>query len=318
MLPLATEWVLPNGLRAGDLPPQQLAAFPPEIGMADVGFHPLRQGAFTLDISSYFHVPVTVEAKVLLEEPLLAIRMPFMGRAQIRNGRASLEESAERWTLSMMTESTCRIDNHPGVPYVATVSVFTASRLRTLLDGGDGPLPLRRFLDGQCDAFDAEVQTSTALRQLASRLRSNPYRDGMADLYREGLIYQFMATALSDFTGEVENPRRVLSRDQRRAFLARDILLAYLSTPPAMEDLARQVGTSQRRLTEAFKAVFDASPFQCLVQWRLDQAREILRGGTISVKQVAALMGYAHVSSFSHAYARRFGRSPVCDRESAQ
>jgi AraC-like DNA-binding protein len=318
MMPLATEWVLSNGLRASDLPPPtQLAAFPPEIGMADVGFHPLRQGAFLLDVRSHFHVPVTVEARVLVDEPILAIRLPSSGRARLRNGRKTLEESHECWTLSMTVDSLCHIDNHPGETYGALVSIMTAGDLRALVGEHRAIAPLRRFLDGRCEEFDAAVRTSAALRHLADRLRRNPYQGSIAELYREGLLHQLMATALDDLGGETETAQRTLSRDQRRAMAARDILMANLASPPSIADLARQVGTSQRRLSAAFATVFGASPFECLVRWRLDQAHSMLVSGEWSVKQVALLMGYAHVSSFIHAYGRRFGRSPGQDRESS-
>ncbi|RAU20670.1 hypothetical protein CU669_17155 [Paramagnetospirillum kuznetsovii] len=287
MLPLATEWVLPNGLRASDLPPAPLAAFPPDIGMADVGFHPLRQGAFLLDIRSHFHVPVTVEARVLVDEPILAIRLPSSGRARLRNGRNTLEESRDHWTLSMTVDSLCHIDNLPGETYGALVSIMTASHLRALVSDHRAIAPLRRFLDGRCEEFDAAVRTSDSLRHLAERLRRNPYQGAMADLYREGLLHQLMATALDDLGGDVETVPRTASRDQRRALAARDILMAKLASPPSMAELARQVGTSQRRLSEAFATVFGAAPFECLVRWRLDQAHALLVSGELSVKQVA-------------------------------
>ncbi len=317
MLPLATEWVLPNGMRAGDLPPAQLAAFPPEVGRADVAFDPLHEGGFLLDIRSHFHVPVTVAAKVLFGEPILAMRLPSFGRAQIRNGHATMAESVERWTLSLVSEAACQIDNPAGESYGALVAVFTRDRLRRLLDGEVLAAPLRDFLAGRNDGLGATVRTSATLHRLAGRLRGNPYSGAMAGFYREGLTYQMLAAALADFSGELRLPPRLTGRDRRRVLAARDILLADISAPPGIEALARRVGMSQRRLSEAFRSVFGASPFQCLTQWRLDHARLLLVRGDLSVKQVAMLMGYTHVSSFSHAYARRFGHSPTQDRESS-
>ena len=317
MLPLATEWVLANGMRASDLPPSPLAVFPQGIGRADVVFHPLRQGAFILDVRSHFHIPVTVEAKVLFEQPILAMRLPSAGRARLRNGRATLEESAERWTLSLMDESTCRIDNPPDEAYGALVSIFTLERLREMLEEETAPAPIRGFMEGRSSNLDAEVRTSERVRHLLGSLRENPYGGAMAHLYREGLVYQLVAAALDDFAGAAAAPAHAPTRDRRRALAARDILMADLFAPPTIEDLARQVGTSQRRLADAFRAVFGASPLRCLTLWRLDLARTLLASGELSVKQVALLMGYAHVSSFTHAYVRLFGHSPIHDRLSS-
>ena len=86
--------------------------------------------------------------------------------------------------------------------------------------------------------------------------------------------------------------------------------MADLANPPRIADLAQQVGLSQRRLNEIFHEEFDGSPLQCLVRWRLDLARQLLAAGELTVKQVAHMAGYAHVSNFSLAFSRRFGYPP--------
>ena len=88
-------------------------------------------------------------------------------------------------------------------------------------------------------------------------------------------------------------------------------MMARLTDSLRIEDIAQQVGLSQRRLNEVFREVFDASPLQCLVRWRLELARDLLTNGELTVTQVAHQIGYAHVSNFSLAFSRRFGHSPT-------
>nr|WP_246702097.1 helix-turn-helix transcriptional regulator [Xanthobacter sp. SG618] len=92
-------------------------------------------------------------------------------------------------------------------------------------------------------------------------------------------------------------------------------MLADIAHPPRIEDVALAVGLSQRRLNEVFREVFEASPLQCMVRWRLDLARQLLASGELSVKQVAHRLGYAHVSNFSLAFTRRFGHPPSGERD---
>ncbi len=117
-----------------------------------------------------------------------------------------------------------------------------------------------------------------------------------------------------------------MSRARRQAYTARDIIMADLGNPPRIADLAEMVGLSQRRLNEAFRLVFDASPVQCLMHWRLDMAYRLLATGELTVKQVAHRAGYAHVKQFlagvrapfrssAHRYAGRRKGLPSISRQ---
>ncbi|MBI5165978.1 MAG: helix-turn-helix transcriptional regulator [Magnetospirillum sp.] len=312
VVPLASEWVLPNGFGSNDLAMPHLAVFPSNVGFAEVGFRPLGEGAFLLDTRSQFHVPVTVGARVLLDEPILAVRLPSSGRSLVRHpGNPSLEESAEFYNISLVSDAACQVDNQPGETQLSLTSVFTAGSLRSLLDGHSIPRPLRLFLDGRLDNFGAAVRTSAKLHRVAAQIRAQPYAGLMASLYVRGKMYELMAEVLADLTDIREKAARSLHSDQCRALAARDILIDNLGAPPAIEDLARLVGLSQRRLNQLFRDLFGATVFACLVRWRLDHAKSLLARGDLSVKQVAHLMGYAHVSNFTFAFFRRFGMPPA-------
>lgn len=310
---IRTEWVLPSGLRSSDFSPAPMAMFPREVGGNNAALQPLRDGAFLLDVRNRFRVPVTVGAKVGVELPMLALRLPSRGRTLIRRaGLPDMEETDERWNLALTSDIACTVDHRPGMTHRSMSLVMPRDRLRSIVNGHDVPGPVRRFLEGDPAPFGAVVRTSAAMRALAGQLRANPYRDGLAALYREAKIVELLAAAFAGLGGqpEAETPSGFSGRDRRRALMARDILMATLADPPSIEEVARQVGTSQRRLIDAFHAVFGVTPLKCLVAWRLERARQLLADGELSVKQVASAMGYAHASSFSHAFTRQFGSPP--------
>lgn len=150
-----------------------------------------------------------------------------------------------------------------------------------------------------------------ALSDAAEQIRTAPVRGAMAPLYVQGVVLEVMARLLDLINrddSELAAPPQ--TEEHRSVGTARTILMSNLTNPPTMEDLARQVGLSQRRLNEVFRQTFGVAPYQCLKNWRLDQARLLLERGDMAVKQIAHQMGYAHVSSFTHAYTRRFGTPP--------
>lgn len=164
--------------------------------------------------------------------------------------------------------------------------------------------------NGRAEALILAARASEALERFAEAMRGSPYDGGAASLYVRGKVLEMVAEVLTGLLAPVSLDGDPMTSDQQRGHKARKLITEDLANPPRIEDVARQVGVSQRRLGEIFREVFGTTPSQCLTQWRLEEAKSLLGRGDLSVKQVAHMMGYTHVSSFSYAYSRHFGCSP--------
>jgi AraC-like DNA-binding protein len=91
---------------------------------------------------------------------------------------------------------------------------------------------------------------------------------------------------------------------------AKAILSAQFVNPPALPELAQQVGLSHRTLQRGFQALFRTTIVGYLKQQRLQQAEQLLRQGNRSVAEVALLVGYGHLGHFATAFKRQFGITP--------
>jgi transcriptional regulator GlxA family with amidase domain len=89
-------------------------------------------------------------------------------------------------------------------------------------------------------------------------------------------------------------------------------------TPMVVEELARAVGMSVSSFHEHFKRITSSSPLQYQKGLRLLEARRLLVGGTATVTTAAFDAGYESPTQFSREYARKFGRPPSRDVESAR
>lgn len=160
------------------------------------------------------------------------------------------------------------------------------------------------------DHSDIRKRTTEAIDRFKEAIRHNPYQGAVAVLYAEGKALEFVAAVLAVIDSGTEPAPTDQPDDHRCALAARDILKENLASPPSIAELAQRVGLSQRRLNDVFRTLFGAGPFQCLTEWRLDEARHLLETTDLTVKEVAYAMGYTHLSSFSHAYLRHFGTRP--------
>lgn len=91
---------------------------------------------------------------------------------------------------------------------------------------------------------------------------------------------------------------------------AMDLLLADLSGTPSLADLARQVGTNERRLTELFREATGMPVFTWLREQRFRIACEMLAGSELEIQQVADHVGYGNASNFTAMFRERLGVTP--------
>ena len=97
----------------------------------------------------------------------------------------------------------------------------------------------------------------------------------------------------------------------RRAYLAQAYLHSTTNRAVSLDEVSRVIGTSPFRLLAAFQQCFDESPAAYHRRLRLKLAAEEARRRKVPIATVADEFGFAGGSSFSHAYRRAFGYSPV-------
>jgi AraC-like DNA-binding protein len=91
-----------------------------------------------------------------------------------------------------------------------------------------------------------------------------------------------------------------------------DIVLADPTGTHDIETLAREVGTSARTLSRLFSAETELSFKSWSQRARIAAAIERLStDANVSVKQLAADLGYASVPAFSHAFRQVTGKTPT-------
>lgn len=99
------------------------------------------------------------------------------------------------------------------------------------------------------------------------------------------------------------------SKDQDRMLRARSLLMEHFDLPLTLGYLCTSVGTNEFKLKQGFREMFGTSPHRMLVDIRMKKAWELLETG-LHVSTVAYRVGYRHLSSFSAAFERYYGKTP--------
>ncbi|MBL8491220.1 MAG: response regulator [Rhodocyclaceae bacterium] len=100
------------------------------------------------------------------------------------------------------------------------------------------------------------------------------------------------------------------SQDERCFRSALDILEQRLAFPPSLQDLARELGISDRKLTELFRDRVGMTATDYFSELRLETAKRLLAATDTQVQLVADRVGYRNPGDFTRAFRRRFGVGP--------
>jgi AraC-like DNA-binding protein len=183
---------------------------------------------------------------------------------------------------------------------IAVTIRLTAGRLRTLL----GNAPMADSLlswPSENNGIRLRIRNSTLVRRIAQDIRHSSYKDACLTLFLQGKVVELLVESLSQ-------PEAV--GDHSLACAARDLLLIDPVSPPSMTELSRLLGVSQRRLSSEFKRTFGQTVPEWLADWRLSRGRDLVMEDSNSMAEIAASLGYAHLSTFTAAFTKRFGVPP--------
>ncbi|MGG1947824.1 response regulator [Trinickia sp. NRRL B-1857] len=95
-------------------------------------------------------------------------------------------------------------------------------------------------------------------------------------------------------------------------------LSARLNDPPTVEQLARLVGTNEKRLSRAFREDLGQTVFEYLRAERLRIAQRLLTTTSLSVANIAEEIGFSSAANFATAFRDRFGVTPSAYRDERQ
>ena len=119
-------------------------------------------------------------------------------------------------------------------------------------------------------------------------------------------------------TATVDMLRPPKGRGLRAAEEAAKHIRRSPAEPVDFAELAQGLGVSLRTLQAGFRHRFGCSPSQFVRDLRLDQAHDMLRGGSgQTVTDVALACGFTHLGRFARSYRSRYGTSPSHTRTTA-
>ena len=115
-------------------------------------------------------------------------------------------------------------------------------------------------------------------------------------------------------------PNRPTTVDRRRELFreAVEIIEREYGRDLDLEAVAHRIATSRRQLQRSFAEAGGTSFRDHLASVRMRRAGELLRAGSLPVRDVAAVVGYRQPAQFAKAFRRHYGATPSAFRGRAR
>ncbi len=97
---------------------------------------------------------------------------------------------------------------------------------------------------------------------------------------------------------------------QRQLQLAIDYIQAYLAEDIRLDDIASSLDLSRYYFCHLFKQSTGMSPYQYVIQCRVERAKQLLKEGNLTLGEIALTCGFAHQSHFHRHFKRLTGMTP--------
>lgn len=298
-------WVIPG---SDDDATAEGAPLPAAIGAVEYFESTPRSGLEVYSFKANFRSKLDMLCEPVGDQPRLWIAMNFKGNCAYHQSQSIHGNSEDNHGyLSFLKEPPIRLEYAPGEYHAAGLTI-SRERLGEIVRDQIDDHKIAKFIDGRFSAEIIRHGATETMRRIGEQIQRNPYEGVMRDVYLEGKALEILAEVFQVALSDKRKEERCNTR--RCAFEARELMMHDLRYPPFIADVAKHVGVSQKKLIDIFREVFGATPLQCLVLWRLEQARILLQAGQHSVKQISYMVGYNYESNFSNAFTRCFGFPP--------
>jgi AraC-like DNA-binding protein len=152
-----------------------------------------------------------------------------------------------------------------------------------------------------------------AIEQVLWEILRCPFQGWHKRLFLEGKALELASLVLEQeqaIHGGPSVAKRMQAETRDRLYYAREILLQNLHQPLTLEQLAQQAQLNESTLKKGFKQEFGMTVFDYLLEYRLEQARQMLERGTMQVSEVMMAVGLRNRSYFATAFRNKFGQNP--------
>ncbi len=204
-----------------------------------------------------------------------------------------------------------------GVPNVGDMWVVPAGdKCASLVEGDTAEyceIAIPEQLLGATTLIPRVRHRDPLIHQMVERIHAVSDRDDALARLLTDSVSETLRFLITDMY-TVNPPPQTKRRPQILDAAARSMIVAFLEdsldSEITLESLAQQANMPVGVFITAFRAAFHTTPYQYLLDRRIERAKSLLRHTTRTVTEISAMVGFSTPNHFATAFRRRVGVSP--------
>ena len=166
--------------------------------------------------------------------------------------------------------------------------------------------------DNKDKKYYNEGNISPSMAIVLSQLFHYNLHPSIKNLYYKGKGYEL----LSLYFNRTEDPNAeqcpflIDEENVLKIKKAKEIIIANMTEPPRLQELADQVGLNLKKLKMGFKQIYGDTVYGFLFDYKMDFSRKLLDSGSYNVNEVGLKIGYSTGSHFIAAFKKKFATTP--------
>jgi AraC-like DNA-binding protein len=185
-----------------------------------------------------------------------------------------------------------------------------ASNLKSLLGIKTINSVLQTIMESEQPMIFEEV-LSPKIQKVALEITENDMPEAFHPLYYRLKAEELICLIFAELLKREDTPIRALNEtDAENIYKIKDKILARLSTPPVLDDLAKEVGMSKSKIKRLYKQIFGESIFNYYQRFRMREAARLLKERKLTVSEVGYEMGFSNLGHFTRVFEAHIGIKP--------
>lgn len=200
---------------------------------------------------------------------------------------------------------------YPAKTHINTLLITVDASALTNLIGQESNHPLLQTILSSAHSYLYEEFVSPDIQQVATQIVLIDGTEALHGFYLklkiQELIYLFFRELLK--RQEVVN-YSINTDDIKKVYWVKDKILADLSLPPNLPQLAHLLGMSESKLKRLFKQIFGNSIYQYYQTFRLNEAAQLIKNQKLSIAETGYRLGFTNLSHFGRLFEQHIGLKP--------
>jgi len=184
---------------------------------------------------------------------------------------------------------------------------------RNITDNKIKDLVLSSLENDHCEKLIFKRKTNEAIKLILNDIFNLPFDESLNNIYLQSKALEIIFYELNSLSKEIKNFQNTIKLDEydiQAIKKSKEILIQNIKNPPSIIELSKMVRINDFKLKIGFKEIFGETPYNLLINYKLDLAKNLLQQGDMNINEIATYIGYKYTQSFSSAFSKRYGVSP--------